>query len=420
MIREFIYDRAAVIPSVGVCSAERLRSRKKAMGPSHAHSLEQGIFALLDRRMGKRRFPAPQTEDTLDCALLEGELASERLAALRERDLPELAAEVAPDWGLSTEAVQSVRKNEDAQAAFDPHSSCGRVKHLLAAPPTAGAGFTGLLRRIFMGYDVSFHPISPEEMREWYFGPLTWVQQGREEKVLALAAQYGMEDFYAEKYLDTLRVGAGTGPDELFDKSHGFYIAVIQGFFRIEILHPILCRKGQHLFLPALLYPCKRPKIPGFFRDYFYTRGSAFSFLVEQKPEYVRYFTPWEQIVPAVFPNPAENRIIENYCSGVYLSPDQAAQLLQDLEQDKKVQEDLEGLWCDGQLAVLKKALTAAVELGTGLLEATEVVEPDPISPNESTSYSNLYHCDRDGVYLYIDMAMKQIAQAMGKDADDR
>ncbi len=69
---------------------------------------------------------------------------------------------------------------------------------------------------------------------------------------------------------------------------------------------------------------------------------------------------------------------------------------------------------------MLKKALTAAVELGTGLLEATELVEPDPISPNESTSYSNLYHCDRDGVYLYIDMAIKQIAQAMGKDADDR
>ena len=56
-----------------------------------------------------------------------------------------------------------------------------------------------------MGYDVSFHPISPEEMREWYFTPLSWVQQGQEEKVLALAAQHGMEDFYAEKYLDTLR-----------------------------------------------------------------------------------------------------------------------------------------------------------------------------------------------------------------------
>ena len=54
------------------------------------------------------RFPAPQTEDTLDCALLEGEPASKLLAALREQDLPELAAEIAPDWDLPAEAVQSV------------------------------------------------------------------------------------------------------------------------------------------------------------------------------------------------------------------------------------------------------------------------------------------------------------------------
>ena len=230
-----------------------------------------------------------------------------------------------------------------------------------------------------MGYDVSFHPISPEEMREWYFTPLTWIQQGQEEKVLALAAQYGIEDFYAEKYLDTLRVGAETEFNELFDKSHGFYIAVIQGFFR----------------------------------DYYYTRGSAFSFLVEEKPEYGRYFTSWAQVVPTVFPNPAENQIIENYCSGVYLSRDQVTQLLRDLEQEPKVLEDLEGVWSDGQLAVLKKALNAAAELGVGLLEATEVVEPNPIRPNESTSYSNLYHCDRDGVYLYIDAASRQIADAI-------
>ena len=42
-----------------------------------------------------------------------------------------------------------------------------------------------------MGYDVSFHPISPEEMQEWYFTPLSWVQQGQEEKVLALAGRCG-------------------------------------------------------------------------------------------------------------------------------------------------------------------------------------------------------------------------------------
>ena len=236
-----------------------------------------------------------------------------------------------------------------------------------------------------MGYDVSFHPISPEEIQEWYFTPLTWIQQGQEEKVLALAAQYGIEDFYAEKYLDTLRVGAETESNELFDKSHGFYIAVIQGFFR----------------------------------DYYYTRGSAFSFLAEEKPDYARYFTPWAQVVPTAFPNPAENRIVENYCSGVYLSPDQVMQLLKDMEQDPKVCEDLERIWSNGQIAVLKKALSAAAELGAGLLEATEVVEPNPIYPNESSSYSNLYHCDRNGVYLYMDLTMQQLAQAMEKEKDN-
>ena len=45
------------------------------------------------------RFPAPQTEDTLDCALLEGELASKLLAALREQDLQELAGLRSPRSG---------------------------------------------------------------------------------------------------------------------------------------------------------------------------------------------------------------------------------------------------------------------------------------------------------------------------------
>lgn len=134
---------------------------------------------------------------------------------------------------------------------------------------------------------------------------------------------------------------------------------------------------------------------------------------MEQKPEYARYFTSWDQVTPVSFPNPIQNRIIENYCSGVYLSPDQVVQLLKDMEQDPKVLEDLEGLWSNGQIAVLKKALSAAAKSGAGLLEATEVVEPNPIRPNESTSYSNLYHCDRDGVYLYMDTASRQIENAI-------
>lgn len=53
------------------------------------------------------RFPAPQTEGTLDCALMEGKLASDLLEALQDQNLRKLAAEIAPDWDLTVEAVQS-------------------------------------------------------------------------------------------------------------------------------------------------------------------------------------------------------------------------------------------------------------------------------------------------------------------------
>ena len=203
--------------------------------------------------------------------------------------------------------------------------------------------------------------------------------------MLALAAQHGMEDFYAEKYLNTLRVGAETESNELFDKSHGFYIAVIQGFFPRLLLHQRQC---------------------------------ALSFLVEEKPEYGRYFISWDQVTPVSFPNPMQNRIIENYCSGVYLSPDQVMQLSKTWSRTPKCVksgEDLEQ-WTD--CCAEKKHYSAAAELGAGLLEATEVVEPNPISPNESTSYSNLYHCDRDGVDLYMTPSADRLKMPFGKVRD--
>ena len=55
--------------------------------------------------------------------------------------------------------------------------------------------------------------------------------------MLALAAQHGMEDFYAEKYLNTLRVGAETESNELFDKSHGLLYCSNPRFFPRLLLH---------------------------------------------------------------------------------------------------------------------------------------------------------------------------------------
>ena len=86
------------------------------------------------------------------------------------------------------------------------------------------------------------------------------------------------------------------------------------------------------------------------------------------------------------------------------------------MEQDPPKCEDLEGLWSNGQIAVLKKALSAVAKIKTGTaLEATEVVEPNPIRPNESTSYSTCTTVTRDGVYLYIDTVSAQLADVIGK-----
>ena len=53
------------------------------------------------------RSSAPQTEDALDCVLLDGALAAELLAELQQQNLPELATQIAPDWDLPADAVES-------------------------------------------------------------------------------------------------------------------------------------------------------------------------------------------------------------------------------------------------------------------------------------------------------------------------
>lgn len=87
-----------------------------------------------------------------------------------------------------------------------------------------------------MGYDVSFHPISPDEIQEWYFTPLTWIQQGQEEKVLALAAQHGIEDFYAEKYLDTCGLGQRQNRTSCLIKAMAFILRWSRDFSGTTII----------------------------------------------------------------------------------------------------------------------------------------------------------------------------------------
>ena len=159
-----------------------------------------------------------------------------------------------------------------------------------------------------MGYDITFHPISEEQMDAWYFSLLDSLAKGDTSRLEAVAEDAGMDPFYINKYRDLMKYAAGTPPSERFETTHGFYMAVVQGFFR----------------------------------KHYYVRGTAISFMAEEYPLMERYITPWKDILPEGILPPAQQGIVENYSAGVYLSAEQAKELLSDYERNKEVREAID------------------------------------------------------------------------------
>ncbi|WP_298063336.1 hypothetical protein [uncultured Campylobacter sp.] len=236
-----------------------------------------------------------------------------------------------------------------------------------------------------MGYDISYHAIGKDEISQWYFKPLKLAQKGDFEAIAKIAREAGMDEFYAEKYADGFRSALQYGTQGIFNKTHGFHIAVAQGYFR----------------------------------EYFYTRGTAFSFLAEQSSKFKPYISDWREVLPAEFlaefSGEIHNEIVENYCCGAYLSTASVQKLLRDYEAGGEVKSAVDEFYAQN-LPVFLKALNSAAELGVGLLEATEVVEPNPIDLNRSESFSNLFNCDTQGALIYAEIAAQQIGEAIERD----
>ena len=222
-----------------------------------------------------------------------------------------------------------------------------------------------------MGYDISYHPISEQQIETWYFELLK-----NPEKIEAVSVTHQLEDFYKTKYQDTLNAGRETDKNDYFDKTHGFFIAVVQGFFE----------------------------------KYFYVRGGALSF--SQNELLANYYRKWEEFVQQEFlTDNIENRLVENYCSGVFIPAGKVAALLEDYHQNPAIKTELDNIFSDNRISVFLNALQFAKDRNLGLLEATEVVEPQPFDLNESKSYSNLFNCDKEGLLLYQSTALEQIKE---------
>lgn len=229
-----------------------------------------------------------------------------------------------------------------------------------------------------MGFDVSYHPINEDEMQHWYFDALE-----DQNIISSLAEKFDIHPFYQERYKEYLQK-IKNEPSEVFDSSHGFNIAVSQGFVR----------------------------------KYFYTRGSAFSFLLDAYPEFEKYTKKWQDVFKSEFNGVIHNRILENYSSGVFIPNGKVKELLNDYENNENIRNILDEHYSQKRISVFLSALNFAKENRLGILEATDVIIPEPLDLNNSTCYSNLFNCDISGALLYKEAALEQIEKAF-KDVNE-
>ncbi|MFP3831250.1 hypothetical protein [Chryseobacterium sp. SIMBA_028] len=224
-----------------------------------------------------------------------------------------------------------------------------------------------------MGFDITYHPIREHEIQHWYFDAMNDVSL-----IERIALENNIEPFYKDKYEDIILFAKEAESTELFDMCHGRYISLVQGFFR----------------------------------TYFYTRNSAFSFLIDRYPDFKKYTKGWTEVMNRPIENPVNNKITENYSSGVFIPLEQVEALLCDYRSNKNIQKVLDDFYSNERIAVFIKALEFSKKNKMGILEAAEVVEPNVRELNNSLYYSNMYNCDQEGLFLYIEAAMKKIKEA--------
>lgn len=220
-----------------------------------------------------------------------------------------------------------------------------------------------------MGWDISYHPIAPDEIASVYFAGLD-----DSDRVDRLIAAYGIGADDAGRLRRIFERARELDPHDPFPQTHGFFLAIVAGFLR----------------------------------PFWYVRGSALSFLSDD-PDFRAYFSDWKTLVPEKHTRDSfENVLLCNYCGGVFLAPDAVKALKRDYEEKPDVRKKLDQLFSDGRLNIFWKGVDYALDHNLGLLEAAEVIEPFPFNLEQTKCYAILSNCDPAGAILYQHMALEQ------------
>ena len=217
-----------------------------------------------------------------------------------------------------------------------------------------------------MDFTVSYHPITTEQMREWYFDVFEDLGAAGDLKVRIPKEQLKdndlaeLESFYKDKYLDMVKRSRDLDYDN-FNKWHGYFLAIIQGFFE----------------------------------KFYFVQGAAPSSVIDK--EFAQnYFTPWREVIEADYIEDlaVSSKLNGAFSAGAYMSPEQVKKLLNDYENDAYIKELLEEQFVGKRVEVLVAALKYASENNQGLIEATSVIDPGEELFEEPECYSNLFNCD--------------------------
>lgn len=228
-----------------------------------------------------------------------------------------------------------------------------------------------------MGWDITYHPVGTDEIQSIYFQGLT-----EHDHYKSLVTRFGVDDFYAEQLRSRFEEARNLEGDVSFQKGHAFYVAIISGFLR----------------------------------KHHYIRGGAFSFLADDEVM-AKYVGDWKTLVPEAYRDSHfDNCLTENYCGGVFLPSEGLKKLRDDYRSDSYVRSKMDEGFSHGRLAVFWKAVDEAIESSLGLVEASEVVEPNPFNLNATRSLTNLSNCYPDGALLYEESATQQIAETQKSD----
>jgi hypothetical protein len=217
-----------------------------------------------------------------------------------------------------------------------------------------------------MDLSVSYHPISKEQMREWYFD--TFEDIGVAD-TLALRIppeqlkQHDAEElevYYKNKYKTIMKRSRELDYDD-FNKWHAYFIAIAQGFFE----------------------------------KFFFVHGCAIS-SIHDTDFHNKYVTAWEDVIPSDYIEDLQvsKKLNGPFSGGAYLSAEQVKQLLNDYKTDKELKELMDEQFAGRKIDVFLAALNYASQNDQGLLEATKVIDQSEELFEEPSCFSNLFNCD--------------------------